>query len=341
MLNDMDRARDRVLAQLSTLDDMMDMVARRWVLMLAVMIFGLALSIGFGMGQRPVYHAREVLQIVPPKVAQELAATTVGEPLVRHVPQLAREVQSETSLAEIINAYGLFAGDDETSMSALTERLRERVDIRLTAASGASAVVVVEARMDHPELARLMAQEFSHRLIGQSVAMRIGEARATLHFLTQAETALRAELAAMEAQWAGTAKVSRAETREMEREQQRLRQEISLAAQRRGQAQIGVDLEVQRQSERLVVLEPAQRPERPVTDIRGLSIAIGGAISTILAFAVALIAEGRHPVLRSAGQMYRLTGISPIITVPCVALAANVHGAAAAGGTPGSAEAEG
>ena len=58
---------------------MMDMVARRWVLMLAVMIFGLALSIGFGLGQRPVYHAREVLQVVPPKVAQELAATTVAE----------------------------------------------------------------------------------------------------------------------------------------------------------------------------------------------------------------------------------------------------------------------
>ncbi|MEX0337637.1 MAG: hypothetical protein AB3N11_01215 [Arenibacterium sp.] len=108
----------------------------------------------------------------------------------------------------------------------------------------------------------------------------------------------------------------RAEMRGYERELERIREELAEASARRTQAEVGLNIERERQSERLVVTEPATLPIKPVVDTRGTLVALGGAISVLLALIIALILDMRHPVMRTAGQMKRQTGITPIAVIP-------------------------
>ena len=82
-----------------------------------------------------------------------------------------------------------------------------------------------------------------------------------------------------------------------------------------------MQLETRRQSEHLSVIEPAERSEQPFIDARKHYLALGGLISAIVASALAVMAELRNPVIRTAAQMRRVTGIVPIIAVPHVDLA--------------------
>ncbi|MEX0280815.1 MAG: hypothetical protein AB3N13_06440 [Arenibacterium sp.] len=108
----------------------------------------------------------------------------------------------------------------------------------------------------------------------------------------------------------------RAEMLGYERELDRLREELADASARRTQAEAGLKIEKQRQSERLVVTEPATLPTEPVLDTRGTIVALGGAISVLLSLVIALALDMRHPVMRTAGQMQRQTGITPIAVIP-------------------------
>lgn len=57
-------------------------------------------------------------------------------------------------------------------------------------------------------------------------------------------------------------------------------------------------------------------PDYPVTGARKNKALIGAAASLVAALAVAFLLELRHPVLRSAAQMQRETGLVPVVSIP-------------------------
>lgn len=83
---------------------------------------------------------------------------------------------------------------------------------------------------------------------------------------------------------------------------------------------MGYRLEIDRQSERLVVIEPAALPDYPITPSRKRNALLGVAASFIAGLGVAFLLALRRPVLRTADQMERETGITPVIAIPEVAL---------------------
>nr|WP_309502324.1 DUF874 domain-containing protein [uncultured Roseovarius sp.] len=95
-----------------------------------------------------------------------------------------------------------------------------------------------------------------------------------------------------------------------------LRAQLQQVSARRKEAQIGLQLETQRQSERLTVLEPAPLPEYPFTTARKQIVVLGAAASLLLGLGVAFALDLRHPVIRSAAQMERELGLRPVISIP-------------------------
>lgn len=321
----------------ATIDEAVDMVRRRAPLILGVLILGFLVSSWLGLGQRPVYEAREILQVAPPRVAEAMASTSVPETIVQRLPLLKQHVLGDTALSEIASAYDLFRIPPGEPLASRTELLRDAVSLNWKTAPDGQVEVVATARMDDAEEARLVAGELGHRLVNLSVQMRIGEARATLDFLTRREAELSEDLSRLETRYTnflraapavpepgtpeaeldenGTAHLL-AEMNRYQRELARLRGQLEETATQRARARIGLDLEMRRQSERLVVSAPAERPVRPVTDVRGLIVGLGGVVSAILAFGLAWTLEWFNPVIRSAEQMQRMTGIMPIVSVP-------------------------
>ncbi len=97
---------------------------------------------------------------------------------------------------------------------------------------------------------------------------------------------------------------------------QSLQGEVEVVSTRRNEAEVGFRLETSRQGERLTVLEPAGLADYPSTSARKNKALLGGMASLLAGLAFAFVLELRAPVLRSAAQMERETGLAPVASIP-------------------------
>ena len=67
-----------------------------------------------------------------------------------------------------------------------------------------------------------------------------------------------------------------------------------------------------------MTLEEAQVPDFPISASRKKTALAGGIASTLLALVLAFLLELRKPVIRTATQMERETGLLPVISIPRV-----------------------
>lgn len=109
------------------------------------------------------------------------------------------------------------------------------------------------------------------------------------------------------------------ELTKLARHKRLLEDQIDVISARRGTAEISYLMETRRQTERLVVSEPAFRPDAPVFDPRRRAMVWGTLISMIAAVSAALFLDWRAPVVRSARQLERHLGIAPVVVIPSVA----------------------
>lgn len=181
---------------LPRLDETLDTLRRRSSLILAVMSLGFVLSAGLGTMVKPTYEAREVIQSVAPRLDGE---EDTGR-LRNQVDGLIRAMESNEALLAVASAYDLFADQPRTSAVAQAARLRQALDLRIEPSTDPDAPlrIHVAARWNDPEQARLLAQELGHRLIRESVLLRIAEAQAAIDFTTARERELAADLADQE-----------------------------------------------------------------------------------------------------------------------------------------------
>lgn len=179
----------------------------------------------------------------------------------------------------------------ETLNQGLLDIARERIEIRRAADQAQAS--------ERPATARRMLAESEQKLV------TLDEQQA---LLTQRKAELEAALQT-------TPEVER-RLGAYERRVAQLQGELSEMTARRNEAEVGFRLETGRQAERLMVLEPAPLPDYPVTGSRRNKALMGAAASLMLALLVAFLLELRHPVLRTAAQMERETGLVPIVSIP-------------------------
>lgn len=101
-----------------------------------------------------------------------------------------------------------------------------------------------------------------------------------------------------------------------ERRMTQLRTQLEGITTRRNEAQVGLNLELGAQGERLITLEEAQIPDFSITRSKAKSALLGAMAAAGLALAIAFLLELRHPVIRSAQQMDRETGLKPVVSIP-------------------------
>lgn len=100
------------------------------------------------------------------------------------------------------------------------------------------------------------------------------------------------------------------------RQMQSLQGELEVVSTRRSEAEVGFRLETSNQGERLTVLEPAELADYPSTSARKNKALMGGVASILAGIGIAFLLELRAPVLRSAAQMERETGLAPVASIP-------------------------
>ncbi len=136
-----------------------------------------------------------------------------------------------------------------------------------------------------------------------------------LDSLTQQRQLLQDRRAALSASIETRPEVERTLT-EFERRLTQLRGQLDVIATRRSEAEVGFSLEEAARGERFITLEEAQVPDYPVTMSRKNRVIMGAGASVILAIVLAFLMELRRPVIRTARQMQRETGLLPVVSIP-------------------------
>lgn len=95
-----------------------------------------------------------------------------------------------------------------------------------------------------------------------------------------------------------------------------LQGQLDVISTRRNEAEVGFTLESAARGERLITLEEAQLPDYPVTRSRKQIAAMGGIASVAVALILAFLLDLRRPIIRTARQMERETGLLPVASVP-------------------------
>ncbi|MEX0304282.1 MAG: DUF874 domain-containing protein [Leisingera sp.] len=141
------------------------------------------------------------------------------------------------------------------------------------------------------------------------------EAEQQLATLDAQEALLTERKAELEASLQTTPEVER-QLGAYDRRLAQLQGELGQMTARRNEAEVGFRLETTRQAEKLTVIEPAPLPDYPVTGARKTKALMGAAASLIASLLAAFLLELRHPVLRTAAQMERETGLMPVVSIP-------------------------
>ncbi|WP_050773086.1 chain-length determining protein [Roseobacter sp. SK209-2-6] len=392
-----------------SLRDFWDMLRRRASVILLVAMIGSVFSVWGALQQQHMYHSAEVLQVVRPTIADDLAKSTVEGSSARRIQLIEQRLMARGTLLEIIDKFGLYTDLTQMTPTEKVVMLRESISITGVAAAregftddGTISVVTITALLPSAEQARDVASEFGRRTIELSINTRIEQARETLGFFAEKESAVAAQVAELESEIAafyaendvaqpGTIEFRRNEIaaineslldiareqiqvrraadqvsanerpatarrmlaeyeeqlatldaqRELlqqrkeeleaalqttpevqrqlgayERRMETLQAEFSMISARRNEAEVGFRLETARQSERLTVLEPATLADYPATSARKKKAIIGGAASILIGLIIAFLLELRAPVLRTAAQMERETGLAPVASIP-------------------------
>ncbi|WP_276150585.1 MULTISPECIES: DUF874 domain-containing protein [unclassified Sulfitobacter] len=103
---------------------------------------------------------------------------------------------------------------------------------------------------------------------------------------------------------------------EFERRSEQLNERLGDISTRRSEAEVGFTLESASRGERFVTLEEARVPEFPISMSRKKRVLLGVAGATGLGLLIAFLLELRRPVIRTARQMQRETGLLPVVSIP-------------------------
>ena len=107
-----------------------------------------------------------------------------------------------------------------------------------------------------------------------------------------------------------------AELAALDRERESLRGQLAGIASRRVAAESQQRRDSSMGSDSFTLLEKAVPPDYPTSSQRKKIALAGGMLSVMAAVALALLMEMRRPVIRTAAQMERITGLRPVIDLP-------------------------
>lgn len=389
--------------------DFVDMVRRRSRMIIAVFILGCIASYFWALNQQHLYVSSEVIQIEQPKIANELARSTVQGSSARRLQLIEQQIMARSSLQEVIDEYGLYSDLVALTPSEKIDLLRRSVTINGVAAvregfadDGTIAVLTISAEMRTPELAQAVTHEFANRTREMTASRRKEQTAETLEFFSQQQEILLRDIAALQdeieafrqdndltieggvefrlEQISGlnnsiveldgaivAAELARTQldrnarqsvfarrmgeiedqletlnrqrdllvarrdnlrqtieaSPEVERElanfdrrMGQLRGQLDVVNTRRNEAEVGFSLEAASRAERMTTLEEARIPDYPITGSKKRRAMMGAAASLGAALVLAFLLELKRPILRTASQMTRETGVTPVVSIP-------------------------
>lgn len=188
-----------------SLADFLDLVRRRFRIILVVFLIGCVASLFVALSSPQVYQSTEVIQIEGPKISDDLARSTVEGSAARRLQLIEQQLMARNNLERMIDEFGIFENLPSLRPVEKVALLRQAVSITGVAAvregfadDGAIAVLTITANMGTAELARTIANSFAEQTRALAAEQRTEQTRETLEFFRQQEKAVLDEITRQE-----------------------------------------------------------------------------------------------------------------------------------------------
>lgn len=219
-----------------------------------------------------------------------------------------REATLISQIAELEAELAAFRSENDISIEGSLEFRRSELG-SLNDALLELEREIIDARLDLENLDR------SGGVRATTLARQEEELNRLLDSLRTQRDLLLERRAALSASIETTPEVERT-LAEFERRREQLREQLDIISARRNEAEVGYTLESAERGERLITLEEAQLPDRPVSRSRKMMVIMGTVGAAFLGLGLAFLLELRRPVMRTARQMQRETGLLPVVSIP-------------------------
>jgi uncharacterized protein involved in exopolysaccharide biosynthesis len=186
--------------------DMIRMVRRRFLLLLAVSLAGIAGSVYFALLKPPVYETSAKILIESQQIADNLARSTVNLSAAERVQLIEQQLVARNNLIDVIERFELFA-DLPLTMNEKIDMFREAIQFETISVSGqtnASSVEIfaftINARLGDAEKAADVVNDFVDSAIEQNLRVRADRARDTFLYFEREAERVEDAIAAIEAE---------------------------------------------------------------------------------------------------------------------------------------------
>ncbi|WP_306132501.1 chain-length determining protein [Roseivivax marinus] len=150
-----------------------------------------------------------------------------------------------------------------------------------------------------------------------SSRLRQDELTRQVALLREQRTLVDERITRLEANLARAPEVERA-LGALERDLSQLQERYGVVNRRRADAEMAQVLQDQEAADRFEVLETALEPETAISRSKRKVAAAGGVVSLFLAVGIAVLIELLNPAIRTAGQLERQLGVSPVVAIPVI-----------------------
>lgn len=252
-------------------------------------------------------------------------AADLANDLAQRVLATTSERQSE----QLRETLEFFAGESTriaASIGQLQQQIADFKNDNITALPEAanqreSEIASIDATRRELELEQLQLQQQRDTLATRGASLRaveqrqIGDLDARIGAISRQRQLLQDQRSVIIAS-VNRAPMVEAQLAAYTRELQQLQEQFTAIERRRAEAETSHRLDSDRQTERFHLLESALPPDYPLASGRRKLVIIGVFASLMLGLGLALLLEWRRPVLRSARQLERATGLHPVIALP-------------------------
>ncbi|SEN32498.1 Chain length determinant protein [Pseudorhodobacter antarcticus] len=195
------------MGQIQSIEDLINMLIRRRLLIGAVAVFGMVITVLFVMSKADVFESTALIQVQSPTVSSADGTEAPRESSAQRLQAIQQRLTTRENMLAVIARHDLYAGlplTDDQKVHLLRISLRfETVASAAAAGFGQAAevsAILISAQSDTRAKAARVTNDFAQGILDAGAAGQINRAREALDFYREEANSLRAAIDAREAE---------------------------------------------------------------------------------------------------------------------------------------------
>jgi uncharacterized protein involved in exopolysaccharide biosynthesis len=196
------------MGNIQTLADVMAMVRRRALPMLALVLAGTLATLFLVLRTPHVYESAAVLQVELPRISTEAASGDAVSRSAQRLQLLQQELTSRDNMLALIDRHGLFTDAPGLTQTERVVALRQSIRIETVRAGQSTfgaeqpvSALLIVVQLGRPDQAAAVANDLAQEVLDLTAQKQSERVRETLEFYAAEDARLSTAIAALESEF--------------------------------------------------------------------------------------------------------------------------------------------